>query len=921
MNRCSAGFFCVPTILLGFATWLGANEPRELPGLEQRFANPAEPTDEVPDFQRHVSPLLGRLGCNGRACHGSFQGRGGFRLSLFGYDFKADHDALLDQAAGRVDPSNPDRSLVLTKPVDADQHEGGKRFDSDSWQQRVLRSWIAAGAPAAATTPQKLEQLILSPAEILLTDDAAPVQLRAVAVWSDGTREDVTQLCRFQSNDSSLADVNESGLVVQGESRGDSHIVVSYDNAVVPVAVIRPVSELLGEHFPATPAGSEIDQFVLEKLSRVGILPSEVCDDATFIRRVSLDLSATLPTPERVRLFLESQDPDKRARLVDELLESPGYNGWWATKLCDWTGNNPSQMRNVLPNPNAGELWYEWIYRRVAENLPYDRIVEGIVMAESRNAGESYLEFCEAMSEACRNPERYGDRDGLALFWTRMNFRTTEDRAIGFAYAFLGIRIQCAQCHKHPFDQWTQTDFEGFEKLFGQVQYNGNNVEMRAAPESDRQQLKEMMSSLAVESLKGNDLRRKLGEELRSGKTVPFNQLTIRANAGRGANRRPGQAQPPATGKLLGGDTVPLNKDTRAALMKWLRSSSNPYFAKAFVNRVWAHYFSVGIVDPPDDLNLANPPSNAPLLEHLTSGFIASGFDMKWLHRTIVLSDTYQRSSVPNATNLHDRRNFSHYLPRRLPAETVHDAMLFATSSQEKMAKLASSREGRTVALGDPTSQRGRNADAAYALNVFGRSTRESNCDCDRSDEPSLLQTVFLRNDRSVHQALIARDSWVIETCKKLNVPTADLAQAGSNASQTPRANSPQRNPSPRERLERQRQQLTQQVRRLSENPDQQERVAQLKEQLEKVQASLAQLGADGATTQDATAEPGTSGVNPAALTQVVQEAYLRTLSRLPEETETERSRDFIRNSPSIAAGIEGLLWALINTKEFSLNH
>ncbi len=470
-----------------------------------------------------------------------------------------------------------------------------------------------------------------------------------------------------------------------------------------------------------------------------------------------MDLAGTLPTEEEVIEFTKDQDPDKRAKLVERLMQTVGYAGWWTTKLCDWTGNSDPQLRNSVPNQSASALWYEWIYKRVQQNVPYDQIVQGIVEAKSRNQGETYIDYCSKMSEACREPEKFADREGMTLFWARNNFRTAEDRAVGFAYSFLGIRIQCAQCHKHPFDQWTKADFEKFSKLFGQVALNGNNLDVRSMTGTDKEMLQTMLSDLKAGSLKGNDLRKKLADKLKEGETVPFPELSVRTVAVKVKPQQKGKDKQPVPagpgGELLGGGAVSLSDDTRDDLMAWLRSAENPYFAKALVNRVWAHYFGVGIVNPPDDLNLANPPSNAALLDHLAKEFIAHNFDLQWLHRTIIASDTYQRSWETNETNIHDRRNFSRFVPRRLPAEVLYDAMLIATSNDSRQEKLTSERKGRAVNVTD-FDQRRSNAPYSYALGVFGRSTRESNCDCDRSEEPSLLQTVFLRNDKEVLQNL-----------------------------------------------------------------------------------------------------------------------------------------------------------------------
>jgi len=415
---------------------------------------------ELPDFQKHVIPLLGKLGCNGRSCHGSFQGRGGFQLSLFGYDFKADHLALLDESSGRVDLDDVDASLLLAKPLDADFHEGGQRFKAGSWKHHVLKSWISNGAIGTGSVPHTLKHLEIQPSQIELSNPSKVVSLRVLAHWQDGSTEDVTLLSRFQSNDEAIATVSDFGEVSIGES-GDTHVVVSYDNAVVAVPVIRPYPSR-SKKIQIDQSSHPIDRLVMQKLRKLNIQPSARCTDAEFVRRVSLDIAGILPAPDMVESFLKDKSPSKRERLIDSLLESDGYAAWWATRFSDWTGNSDEQLSNALPvRSGATRLWHEWLRNRIEANVPYDQIVEGIVTAESRNANESYLEYCEAMTAACQpgQESQFAKREGLPLFWVRRNFQTPEDRAIGFSYTFLGVRIECAQCHKHPFDKWSKDDF------------------------------------------------------------------------------------------------------------------------------------------------------------------------------------------------------------------------------------------------------------------------------------------------------------------------------------------------------------------------------------------------------------------------------------------------------------------------------
>ncbi len=891
--------------------------------LSERFAK--SDVDEVPDFQRHVVPLLGRLGCNGRACHGSFQGRGGFQLSLFGYDFKGDHEALLDEQTGRVDVDDVDESLILAKPLDADLHEGGKRFQKGSWQHHVLSRWISAGAAYSDQAPQTLKRLEVVPSEIQFQKAGQQVELKAYAHWDSGTIEDVTELCRFSSNDDAIAAIDEHGHLQSGE-RGDTHVVIYYDNAVVPIPVLRPLGTL-----PEKPSklSKPIDQLVQTKLDKLGIIPAGSCTDAEFIRRASLDITGILPETDRVREFLADKSPDKRERLIDELLDSPGYGAWWATRFSDWTGNSEEQLTNALPVRGAGtRIWHEWLRVRLADNVPYDEIVEGIVEAKNRDEGESYIEYCKSMTEACKpgNEQIFADREGMPLYWARRNFAKPEDRAIGFAYAFLGVRIECAQCHKHPFDQWSKNDFDEFAKLFGVMRYNQNQVASDA--KADRDKLLDRITG--GKKLKGGDLRKAVSSASKNGDIVPFGELLVNTRAisdkvkkARAAAEKKGRKVPPLnipTGKILGqAEPVQLDKDPRPALMDWLRNEDNPYFAKAIVNRIWSNYFGTGIVDPTDDMNLANPPSNAPLLDYLASELIAHDFDLQWLHREICNSETYQRSAETNETNKMDRINFSHHVPRRLPAEVIYDAVNLATGSDNKTSKMRGQVDAMAIAEGMP---RQRNQ-AVFALEVFGQSNRESNCDCDRSDSPSLLQSIYLRNDAEMHQRLSDKDGWVAQACQAIGVPGPKSAVSNPKQAQIERAamgfkrqfvgRVKQFQKTPEARQEKLRSQLAKEHKRISGKFQQYGfAVPPLNEILADPQAWLtADLEPSAKSAKTATA----------SVQAIVQDAYLRTLSRFPADDEMHTAVSFINESERTADGVQSLLWALVNTKEFIITH
>jgi hypothetical protein len=905
--------------------------------LSVRFADDQTASDsgEVPHFQKHVVPLLGRLGCNGRACHGSFQGRGGFQLSLFGYDFMADHLALLDDESGRVDVVDVDESLILNKPTDADMHEGGKRFDRSSWQYRVLRRWIESGAPSAQDRPTKLVKLEVTPSEIQFESESQSVSLRAIAHWQDGTIEDVTELCRFSSNDDSIATIDETGHLNSGQT-GDTHVVVYYDNAVVPIPVIRPIKST-SEKIDYQADQHPVDRLVGHKLAKLGIEPSQLCTDTEFIRRVSLDMTGILPTSDAVREFLDDSSPDKREILIESLLQSPGYGAWWATRFSDWTGNSDTQLNNVLPVRNvATKLWYAWLRKRLDENMPYDQLVQGIVEAESREESEDYRQYCENMSQACQpgGEDLYAQRSGLPLFWARNNFKKPEERAIGFAYTFLGVRIECAQCHKHPFDRWSKNDFDEFARIFTPIRANGKG-------DRETQQIREEMIAKITggKDAERGALRKLIYTAARDGEVVPFDELLVNTRAAsnnaikaRQRAKKQGRKAKPvnvASGTILGEESpLTLDQDPREKLMDWLRAPENPYFSKAIVNRVWSNYFGVGIVDPSDDMNLANPPSNAPLLDYLANEFIAHDFDLHWLHRTITTSETYQRSALANATNKKDRRNFSRHVPRRLPAEVVYDCVVLATGSDASAEKLRSDLDDMAIADGKPK----RRNQQDFALEVFGQSERESNCDCDRSDAPSLLQSIYLRNDVDMYQRLSDKNGWVNQACKTLGVP----GPAGNDDARTQaiRRNMIAAQQQFTERIKRFQNQATNQK---TQNQQTQKRQKQVRKQLEKTHQQIVRrmkqhgymvpdfesLLKDPSIWKpiDSTPSQASSNAASSSLTTLIEEAYLRTLSRFPEPEESDIATEFIQESKSPAAGLESLLWALVNTKEFIISH
>ena len=697
----------------------------------QRFASAA--TEETVDFQRHVVPLLGRLGCNGRACHGSFQGRGGFRLSLFGYDFKMDHEALTGTASSenesRINRTTSGESLIVQKPLLAIDHEGGKRFASGSWQHHLILRWIESGARGIAQ-PRELTRLEVEPSAVVFMD-AEPIALRVVAVWEDGLREDVTCLCRFRTNDDSVVSVDADGRL-QATGNGDTHVIAFYDNGVASIPVIRSDTGRGGSEYSTQLARTKIDELVLAKLRKLGIAPAALCSDAEFLRRVSIDMTGTLPTPEEIETFLLDESQDKRVNKVNELIERPAFSAWWANKICDFTGCNPQQQAEL--GQELAVQWYNWVYQRLRENTPYDELVERIVLATGRREGQSYDDYAKETSSYFddKSPVEFAQRATMPHYWSRRTLDKPEATALAFAHSFLGIRLQCAQCHKHPWDQWTQDDFKQFTAFFSTVRFG-------VAPESDAA-YRELAGKVGL-SLRGNDgspVRADVLRRAETGQTVPWREVYI-------AKRTEANEL-----NLLRSRKVKLGSsdDPRKPIMSWMNEPDNPWFARTLVNRVWAGYFNVGIVDPPDDMNAANPPSNPALLDWLTKGFVSNDYDMQWLHRQIVTSDTYQRSWKPCESNSQDRRNYSRAIPRRMPAEVIYDALKQATAATDKQAEVRTDLSRR--AIGHLSMRLA----GTYAMHVFGKPERTVNCDCERDNQPTLLQSVFLQNDPLVQQRL-----------------------------------------------------------------------------------------------------------------------------------------------------------------------
>jgi hypothetical protein len=768
-------------------------------------ALPAAPAAPEVSFERHVSSLLGKFGCNAGACHGSFQGRGGMRLSLFGHDPEADFRALTHDALGRrVSRSDPDQSLLLLKATGQVAHGGGKRFDKGSVAYRVIRSWVAAGCPRGAGAGQ-VRRVLVTPAEHAYRGPGEAVALHVHVEFADGGRADMTPFCTFHSQDDAVARVSPTGEV-RGLQPGETPVVVAYLGHRTAARVLVPVPVPVEFRYPAVPEANFIDREVFAKLRRLNIVPSELADDAAFLRRLTLDTVGRLPTPAEIRTFLDDRRPDKRARKIDELLSHPHHAALWATRLCDITGCDVTAMEGPEElKAQRARLWHDWLRRRIADNVPYDQLVHGILCATSRDGRdlETWMRQESELTAALRQgqPGNYADRGGLDLFWRRFSgddFFPVEQMAERTATAFLGVRIECAQCHKHPFDAWTQADYRAFANVFARVRFD-------SSPEL----------TAAVADL----LARRRTEPTHKGPPVPrLREVYLAAESAR-ALPDP-ETQGPLAAKALGGPALTSSGDPREQMFRWLTRPENPFFARSFVNRVWAHYLGRGLVEPVDNFSAANPPSNERLLNALARDFASHGYDLRRLERLILRSRVYQLSSRPNASNRGDKTHYSHALARPLLAEVVVDVLSGALGVPEDLGPDAPP-GSRAI---DVAPNRVRTPHLERIFRIFGRPPRTAACDCERPREPAIGQTLFLKTD-----------SVLLERLKS---------------------------------------------------------------------GRLGKLLAAGRRDAD-----------------IVEELFLATLSRFPDEDERRDALEHVRAEADRPAAFRDIVWALINTREFILNH
>lgn len=616
-------------------------------------------------FRRDVMPVLTRSGCNTGSCHGAARGKDGFHLSLFGFDPDGDYDRITREIGfRRVNMAVPEESLFLEKPSGKVQHTGGKLMEEGDPYYATLLGWLKAGAKKDEELPPAVEKVELYPPQAVIEGTGEQQRFVAVATYADGSTRDVTWLSDFSSNNAMSAEVDKLGVVTAG-TRGESFIMARFDTHTVGSQVLTLPKDF--EYTAPEITGNYIDQLVGKKLQQLRILPSGLCSDEEFLRRVTLDITGQLPTEEEYHQFVADQAPGKRAELIDRLLERKEFSEIWAMKFAQLLMIKSSNQ----VSKKSAFLYNQWLTDYFARNVPIDQMVRDLLSSTGGTFTSPATNFYEI------------ERDTL---------KTAEN----VAQVFTGIRTQCAQCHNHPFDRWTMDDYYGFAVFFSQV-------------------------------------GRKNSEDYRE---------RIIYNRGGGEVRHPvdNRVMPP---KFLGGEQPETRgKDRRAVLAEWLASAENPYFATSIANRVWAHFMGKGIVDPVDDIRVSNPPSNPELFAALGQKLGEYEFDFRALVRDICNSQAYQRSIVPNDSNRHDTRNYAYAAVRRVPAENLLDSISQVTATKDKFAGLPLGARAVQIADGQTST---------YFLTTFGRSPRNTVCDCEATTDPSLSQALHLLNGDTVN--------------------------------------------------------------------------------------------------------------------------------------------------------------------------
>ncbi len=638
-------------------------------------------------FHYGAIPALTKQGCNAGSCHGSPSGKGNFSLSMLGYDSDSDLTVLVRSDRGRrLNVMEPEKSLLLRKPTMAVSHGGGQRLLKTDAAYDVLRRWIQEGAKSDAGVAPKLSRVEVYP-EVgrIIRKPAHTQQLSVLAYFSDGSVRDVTPLASYSTSDEQVAVVSPSGQVI-GKSRGIAAISVRFLEEVIT----RPftfVEDLTSFSWNNPKSNNYVDDLVYEQLKLLNFLPADTCGDEQFLRRVYLDVIGLLPTIEETKAFLKDTSTDKRAKLIDQLLERPEFAKFWGQKTADLLRVNPKRLTD-----EGAKKYNDWIVKAVAENMPYDKFVTALLTAD----GDTFE----------NPPANY--------------YRAAEDTATvteTTSQLFMGIRISCAKCHNHPFERWTQDNYYGIGAVFHRVQRDGKKDPKRKTATG---------AAVISVALSGEIKQPRTGHEMKPW--LP----------------------------LLGEVNVPPNEDRRAVFARWLTKPDNPFFARVEVNRIWAHLLGRGIVDPVDDFRESNPASNPKLLDALAKDFVEHGYDRKRMIRVILNSRTYQQKADRNPLNQGDDRFFTAARVRLLSAEQVLDAVSRVTGLQERLSGVP---EGTWATQMPVPNPRG-------FLAAFGQPPRESSCQCERSNDPTLEQALQLLNGPTVQKKVQASNNRIQKMLK-----------------------------------------------------------------------------------------------------------------------------------------------------------
>ena len=710
-------------------------------------------------FRNEVMAVLSRGGCNQGACHGNQNGKNGFKLSLRGQNPDFDLTVLTRDALGRrLDRTRPEESLLLLKATGAMPHEGGKRFGTNSNEYRILRRWIAEGATGDAEGTPVLTKLDVTPRQQVLVEPQVRTNLRVTATFSDGHSRDVTGLAVFETSNLGVL-VHPDG-VAERRQLGETTILVRYleRQVAVQLAFVPARPDFVWRE---PPHNNYIDKHVCAKLKTLRMLPSDLASDSVFVRRAYLDSVGVLPTPEETRKFLADTRPDKRARLIDALLERPEFADFWALKWSDLLRNEEKAL-----DRKGVQLFHQWIRDSIADGKPLNDFARELVAGR----GSTYSEPAANYYRALREPYA---------------------RAEATAQVFLGVRLQCAKCHNHPFDQWTQQDYHQLAAFFSRVDYR--IVENKRKDKLDSH---EFDGEQIVYMARSGELLHPLTKE-------------------------------PLKPKFLGATTPAFAEedDRLRALADWIARPDNPFFARAQANRIWHHLLGHGLVDPNDDFRASNPPSNPPLLDELANDFAGHHFDLRQLVRTIMNSRTYQLSALPNDTNRDDETNSSHVIVRPLQAEQLLDAVSQTTGVPAKFNGFPlGTRAGQLPGVETRRGRGERATDSEKFLSAFGKPVRSLSCECERSDDTTLNQAFQLITGEMLNTMLSEPDN---------------------------------------------------------------------------------RLG-----TLLGSGKP---------LEAIIEELYLATLCRPPSTREVERTLAIVKQAKTQRAGLEDVLWGLLNAKEFLL--